>query len=79
MPRKILLFACVLFLWFALKYAFGQDENATVGWDPDVYEDPAQSIFALMIGAPILGAIFGAVRVLRQHSARPLLEPIRLK
>ena len=59
-PRNLLLFAAVLFLLMALKYAFGQDEDA-VGFSPVDYEDPAESIFGLMAAAPILGAVFGAI------------------
>ena len=79
MKRKnLLLFAAVLFLLLALKYAFGQDEDA-VGFSPVDYEDPAESIFGLMAAAPILGAIFGAMRILLQRCARPILQPIDLK
>jgi hypothetical protein len=79
MNRKMLLFASSLFLLMAIRYAFGQDQGIEVGWEPDVYHDPLDCIFGLMVGAPILGSVFGAVRVLAGRSARPVLEPICLK
>ena len=77
-PRNLLWFAAILFLLMALKYAFGQDEDA-VGFSPVDYEDPAESIFGLMAAAPILGTVFGMLRILLQRSARPILQPINLK
>ena len=77
MNRKVLLFAGALFLLFALKYALGQ-ENDVSGWDSETYEDPAESIFGLMMAAPLFGMVIGAVRVLVQRSVRPIVEPIRL-
>jgi len=79
MKRKtLLLLAAMLFFLLALKYAFGQDEDA-VGFSPVDYEDPAESIFGLMAAAPILGAVFGMLRILLQRCARPILQPIDLK
>jgi hypothetical protein len=76
--RKMLLFAGVLFLLIALKYAFAQEEGGSIGWDADAYQDPLDCVLALMIASPILGSVFGAIRVLKLRSARPVLEPIRL-
>jgi hypothetical protein len=76
--RRILLFSGVLFLLIAVKYAFGQAEGGPIGWDADAYQDPLDCVLALMIAAPILGSVFGAIRILKARSARPVLEPIRL-
>jgi hypothetical protein len=76
--RKMLLFTGVLLLVVGLRYAFAQDQGVAVGWDTDAYQDPLDIVLALMIAAPILGAVFGAIRVLSSRSARPVLEPIRL-
>ena len=78
MNRKLLLFAGVMFLLVVVKLAFGQTEGDLIGWDPTPYEDPADTVFSLMLGSPILGAVIGAIRVLFQRSARPVLQPIRL-
>lgn len=75
--KRILFFACVLFLLLALKHAFGQDN--VVGWEPEAYQDPLNDIFGLMLGAPILGSVFGVLRVLAGRTAPPVLQPIRLK
>jgi hypothetical protein len=76
--RKMLLFVSVLFLLFALKYALGQEEGGSIGWDTEVDQDPLDCVLALMIAAPIVGSVLGAIRVLSLRSARPVLEPIRL-
>jgi len=75
--KNLIFFAAMLFLVVALKYAFGQDED--FGEFTPSYEDPLDSTFGLMTAAPILGAVFGAMRVLFQRSARPVLQPISLK
>jgi hypothetical protein len=77
MNRKTLLFAGILFLVLLVKYTLGQDENGA-GWEPASYDDPAEWIFSVMMLAPILGAAIGAMRVLAQRSARPVVEPICL-
>jgi len=77
--KNLLFFAGALFLIMALRYALGQDEDAIVGWELMTYEDPAESILGLMAAAPIVGALFGIIRVFSQRSARPILQPIRLK
>ena len=78
MTKKSLLFAGAFFLMLALKYALGQDEGDVTGFDQIVYEDPAESIFSLMMAAPLIGAVIGAIRVLALRDAKPLLQPIRL-
>lgn len=78
MNRKLLLLAGIMFLLIALKLAFSQAEGDLVGWDPSPYEDPADTVFSLMLGSPLLGAVIGGIRVLFQRSARPVLQPIRL-
>jgi len=78
MNRKVLLLAGFMFLLVALKLAFSQAEGDIVGWDPVSYEDPADTVFSLMLGSPVLGAVIGVIRVLLQRSARPVLQPIRL-
>lgn len=77
--RNLLLFALMLFLVMAIKYALAQNENDLGSWYDNEYEDPAESIFGLMMAAPILGAVFGGLRILFQRSARPILQPISLK
>ena len=80
MKRKLLLFAGVLFLMLALKYAFGQETGGTAELDTaGVYEDPTESVIGLAIAAPLLGMVFGAFRVLAKRSQRPVLEPMRLR
>ncbi|HEY6250790.1 MAG TPA: hypothetical protein VI685_12585 [Candidatus Angelobacter sp.] len=83
MNRKSLLFAGALFLLVAIKFALGQNDNGIVGWDPaDIdaaYDDPAEWIFSVMMCAPIFGAVIGAIRVLTQRTARPVVEPICLR
>src|SRR5215470_9317646 len=76
MTWKSLLFVGVFFLLFALRYALGQDEG--IGIEPGDYEDPAESIFGLMMAAPLLGALIGGIRVLALREAKPVLQPIRL-
>ena len=77
--KNLLFFGAALFLIMALRYALGQDGADAIGWEPKAYEDPAESIFGLMAAAPILGAVFGIMRVFSQRSARPILQPISLK
>jgi len=76
--RKVFLLAGMLFLLIAVKFALGQDESGSIGWDADTYQDPLDCVLALMMAAPILGSVFGAIRILNTRSARPVLEPIRL-
>jgi len=76
MNRKSLLFLGMFFLLFALRYALGQDDG--IGIEPDDYEDPAESIFGLMMAAPLLGAVIGGIRVLALREAKPVLQSIRL-
>jgi len=54
----------------------GQDDG--IGIEPGDYEDPAESIFGLMMAAPLLGALIGGIRVLALREAKPVLQPIRL-
>ncbi len=77
MSRRWFAFATLLFAITTLRCAFGQDESA-IGWDT-IAQDPIQDVAAVMIAAPILGVIFGALRVLRTHSTRPALESLRLR
>ena len=81
MNKKSLLFLGALFLLVAIKYAVGQTDGDAVGWDPmyEEYSDPAEWIFSIMMASPILGAVIGAVRVLAQRSARPVVQPISLR
>lgn len=80
MNRKSLLFACALFFLVAVKFALGQIDNDVAGWDIDAgYDDPSEWIFSVMMCAPILGAVIGALRVLAQRTARPVVEPICLR
>ncbi len=77
MSKRMLLAIGVFLLFLGLRFALGQDE--IVGWsDFESYEDPTESIYAVMICAPVLGSIFGVLRVLSQKFARPVLQPIRL-
>src|SRR5215468_10070080 len=76
MTRKTLLLIGMFFLLFALRHALGQDEG--IGIEPGDYEDPAESIFGLMMAAPLLGAVIGGIRVLALREAKPVLQPIRL-
>ena len=76
--RKVFLLAGMLFLLIAVKFALGQDESGSIGWDADAYQDPLDCVLALMMAAPILGSVFGAIRIFNTRSARPVLEPIRL-
>ncbi|HEY6306393.1 MAG TPA: hypothetical protein VI488_08075 [Candidatus Angelobacter sp.] len=76
MNKRLLLFVTKLFLAAAMKHAFGQGGAAT-SLDP-VWEDPTQDVAAVMVAAPIGGAIFGAFRLLRTNSARPVLLSLRL-
>lgn len=75
MRRETLLFASLVFLLIALKYALGQDDGG-IAWNVDA--DPLDDVLSAMIGAPVLGAIFGAIRVMMRRSGRPVLEPIHL-
>lgn len=77
--RKLLVFLGVLFLLFVLRSALGQGEENVVGWDPIAYEDPAESIFNIMMAAPILGAMIGAARLIAQRFQRPVVQPIHLR
>jgi hypothetical protein len=67
----------VLFFKSALKHAFGPDEP-TIGWDPVLQDDPTRDVAAVMLAAPILGAICGGFLLLRTSSARPALLSWRL-
>jgi hypothetical protein len=78
MNKRLLLFAMILFFMAALKHAFGQDEPM-IGWDLSVQDDPIQDVAAVMLAAPILGAICGAFRLLRTNSPRPVLLSLRLR
>jgi hypothetical protein len=80
MKRKLLLFAGVLILMLAVKYAAGQADPGQIGWDDGAYwtgpiSDDLQNFMLL---APLAGAGYGVIRILAQRSARPLLEPLRL-
>ncbi len=76
MNKRWFALATLLFVMVALRYTFGQDESA-IGWDT-VVRDPIEDVAAVMTAAPILGVIFGVFRLLRTHSMRPALEPLRL-
>jgi hypothetical protein len=78
MNKRLLLFAIVLFFMVALKYAFGQGEPVA-GWDSVMQDDPIQDVAAVMLAAPILGAICGAFRVVSTNTARPVLLSLRLR
>lgn len=78
MNERLLLFAMVLFFMAALKHAFGQDATS-IGWDPGLQDDPTQDVAAVMLAAPILGAICGVFRLLRTNSPRPELLSLRLR
>lgn len=77
---KLMLLSGMLFLLMALKFALGQNGSDMVGWDPQPYQDPLDCVFGVMIGAPVLGTVFGALRIVanRLDLQRPVLEPIRL-
>ena len=81
MKRKLLLFAGVLILMLAVKYAAAQDDGQ-VGWD--ISEDSylsglvSDDLEGFMLLAPLAGAGCGLIRILARRSARPLLEPLRL-
>lgn len=80
MKRKLLFAAITLLVLMGLKYAFGQEEGGSVGWDPmAVYPPPDIYVFGVMKLAPIVGVIIGVVKALTQNSRRPVLEPINLK
>lgn len=78
MKKRWLLFATVLLSMAALKYACAQDESA-MNWDPVWQDDPIQDVVAVMVAAPILGVMFGAFRLLRTHSSRPVLLSLHLR
>jgi hypothetical protein len=70
MTKKWLFFVMSLFLMMAVKQAFAQDAS-TIGWDLD--DDPTHDVVAVaMIAAPILGVIFGALRLLSTDAFRPV-------
>ncbi|HEY6352354.1 MAG TPA: hypothetical protein VI636_23395 [Candidatus Angelobacter sp.] len=81
MNRKSLLFVGILLLLVAFRYASGQSGNDVVGWDPGyaAYDDPAEWIFSVMMVSPLFGAVIGAMRVVAQRSARPVVQPICLR
>lgn len=75
MTKRWLFLAMSLFLMMAVKHtfahAFAQGEDAsTVGWDLD--DDPTHDVAVAMIAAPILGTIFGALRLLSANAFRPV-------
>jgi hypothetical protein len=78
MNRKMLLLAGVLIFILGMKYAFGQAVETAINWDPVLQEDPVQDVVAVMVAAPVLGAIFGAFRMLETNSSRPALVFLRL-
>lgn len=80
MNRKLLFAALALLVLLGIKYAFGQEEGGSVGWDPiEVYPSPDTCVFGVMKLAPIVGVIIGFVKAMTQNSRRPVLEPIKLK
>jgi hypothetical protein len=76
MSRKIFLVTISLFSLAALRYCFGQDDTSGIGWDPITVYDPIEDVFTVMLLAPIVGLVLGALRVAMPRS--PVLQPIRL-
>jgi hypothetical protein len=60
----------LLLLVIGVKHALGQDESP-IGWDLE--NDPTQDVAAVMIAAPILGAVQGALRLLTANAFRPFI------
>jgi hypothetical protein len=79
MNRKMLLFTAMLFLMLTLRYAFGQDDLGRIGWEPENVYEPADTVLAVMMFAPIVGLIIGVIRVWNRESMRPVLQPLRLR
>jgi hypothetical protein len=77
MNSKMLLLAGVLIFVLGMKCAFGQAVETAMNWDPFLQDDPVQDVAAVMVAAPILGAVFGAFRLLRTNSSRP--SPVFLR
>ena len=79
MTRKSLLATGWLFLLFVLWSVSPPHRPpfCFIPGDPPL-EDPCVAVFAEMLFAPIVGAIFAVVRVLTQGSAEPMLQPICL-
>ncbi len=82
MKRKLLLFAGVLILLLAVKYAAGQNDSSQIGWnvseDLSLNGSISDDLEGFMLLAPLAGAGCGLIRILARRSARPLLEPLRL-
>ena len=78
MNRKMLLLTAILILVLGVKYAFGQGAESAINWDAVLQKDPVQDVGAVMLASSILGAIFGALRLLRTNSSRPALVFLRL-
>jgi hypothetical protein len=80
MKRKLLLFASVLILMLAVKYAAGQADPGQIGWGDGASLNGSISddLEGFMLLAPLAGAGCGLIRILARRSARPLLEPLRL-
>jgi hypothetical protein len=70
MTKRWLFFAMLLFLMVAVKHAFAQDAS-TIGWDLE--DHPTNDVAVAMIAAPIMGAIFGALRMLSANAFRPVI------
>jgi hypothetical protein len=76
--RWLLVFAMALLLATASKHASGQDESA-VGWNAFEEDDPTEDIAAVMIAAPVLGTILGALRVRKTNTSRPIIVSLGLR
>jgi hypothetical protein len=78
MNKRLLLAVVAVFFLVAMKHAFGQDEPM-IGWEPVWQDDPVQDVAFVMLAAPILGAIFGAFRLLSTNSREPEMGRLRLR
>lgn len=69
--RRVILFFFVLSLMLLAKYVWGQEDSATVGWDPATAcgppSDAAYAVAAMVYG-PIFGLFAGAIRVSNRNA-----------